>query len=326
LGGDGKVKALALLALFAMPAVAEVNSAAIAAQRPPKTLAEFGFFDGLGTDKPALGVVPYQIASVLFSDYADKDRYMFTPAPAMAVGEGVLPFPVGAALIKTFRYGTKKVETRVLLHQDAGWKGYAYLWNEAGTEATLALAGADLSLQTEQGTLNYHVPNANQCKACHVGPDKAMTPIGPKLRNLNMGDQLALLVAAGAVDGVPDPAPAMPDYRDESVSIDLRARAYLDINCGHCHAAGLPADTSGLFLNWEESDPLRLGINKRPVAAGKGSGHLAFDVVPGEPEASILLFRMMSTDPGAMMPEIGRSVMDPEGAELIRQWIAGLEG
>ncbi len=315
--------ALALaLVLAAGPAMVEVNDAAILARYPPKTLSEFGFFDARAL---ASGVVPYVIASPLFSDYSDKDRYIYTPTPAPAALVGVLDFPLGTAIIKTFRYGDHKVETRVLLHQAGGWKAYPYLWNEAGTEAMLALAGADLSVPSPRGPVAYHVPNANQCKACHEGPDKAITPIGPKLRNLNTGGQLALLAAAGVIDAVPADAPATPEYRDATLADDVRARAYLDANCAHCHAPGHPADTSGLFLNWEESDALRLGINKRPVAAGKGSGDLQFDVVPGDPGASILLYRMQSLDPGAMMPELGRGVVHDEGVELIRAWIAGLD-
>ena len=307
-----------LLALIAHPAMAEVNSAAILAQRPPRTLAEFGFFNG---DAPAPGVVPYVIAAPLFSDYADKDRFIYTPTPA--TGQGLLDFPVGAALVKTFRYGDRRVETRVLLHQAAGWRGYSYVWE--GAEARLALAGADMVLDTAHGAVAYHVPNANQCRACHIGADGAMAPIGPKLRNLNVGDQLAVLAVAGVMETAPADAPATPDYRDASLPDDTRARAYLDANCGHCHAPGRPADTSGLYLNLEEGDPLRLGILKRPVAAGKATGHLQFDVVPGDPDASILLSRMVSLDPGAMMPELGRSLVDAEGAALIRAWIAGLE-
>ena len=311
------------LVVVAGPALAEVNNGAILAQRPPKTLAGFGFFDANGV--PAAGVVPYVIAAPLFSDYADKDRFIYTPGPAPAALAGVLDFPVGAALIKTFRYGDHKVETRVLLHQADGWRAWPYLWNAEGTEALLALAGADISVDSPQGVVAYHVPNANQCKACHVGPKKVVQPIGPKLRNLNVGDQLATLAAAGVLDVVPPEAPATPDYRDAGLDVAVRARSYLDANCGHCHTAGHPADTSGLYLNWEESDPLRLGVNKRPVAAGKGSGHLQFDVVPGDPEASILLYRMVSVDPGAMMPELGRSMVHDEGVALIRDWIAGLD-
>jgi uncharacterized repeat protein (TIGR03806 family) len=308
----------AALLLVAAPAWAEVNGAAILAARPPKDLAAFGFFEG---DAPAAGVVPYGIASPLFSDHADKDRFIYTPAPA--TGEGLLAFPVGAAIIKTFRYGDHKVETRVLLHQAAGWKGYAYVWE--GGVARLALAGADLTVETEFGTVAYHVPNANQCKACHVGADDEIAPIGPKLRNLNVSGQLARLAAAGVMGPAPADSPATADYRDATLPDPVRARAYLDANCGHCHAPGRPGDTSGLYLNLEETDPQRLGVMKRPVAAGKGSGHLEFDVVPGDPEASILLYRMLSLDPGAMMPEIGRSMVDEDGVALIRAWIAGLE-
>lgn len=318
------MRLLSVLALLAAPAAAEVNSAAITAQRPPRMLAEFGFFLDPGAGAPAPGVVGYQIASPLFSDHADKDRYVYTPSPAGADAAGALDFPVGAALIKTFRYGARKVETRVLLHQEAGWKGYAYVWNEAGDEASLSLAGADLTLETDHGAIGYHVPNANQCKACHVGPDRSVQPIGPRLRNLHVGDQLAHLTASGAILP-PGDVDAAPDYRDAALPIAVRARAYLDANCAHCHSPGLPADTSGLYLNWEETDPLRLGVHKRPVAAGKGSGDLRFDIVPGAPEDSILLYRMMSTDPGVMMPELGRSLVDPVGIEVIAAWIAEME-
>jgi hypothetical protein len=75
----------------------------------------------------------------------------------------------------------------------------------------------------------------------------------------------------------------------------------------------------------EESSSTALGVNKPPVAAGRGSGGLLFSIVPGKPEASILYYRMESTDPGAMMPELGRKLMHKEGLELIRDWIIAME-
>jgi hypothetical protein len=62
-------------------------------------------------------------------------------------------------------------------------------------------------------------------------------------------------------------------------------------------------------------------IGKAPVAAGKGSGGHRYDIVPGNPEASILMYRIQSDDPGIMMPELGRSIVHQEGIELIREWI-----
>ena len=89
----------------------------------------------------------------------------------------------------------------------------------------------------------------------------------------------------------------------------------------HCHRREGSAKNSGLYLLASEKDPARLGIGKAPVAAGKGSGGLRYDLVPGHPETSILMFRIQSEDPGIMMPELGRRIVHSEGIELIREWI-----
>lgn len=309
---------------LALPALAEVNDAAITAKRPPKQLSEFGFFTDMKAMQADAALVAYEIASPLFTDYADKTRWIYSPSAAPYQDQQVLQFPVGSALIKTFHYGGHKVETRVLLHRADGWAAYPYVWNAAGTEAVLKIAGKTIALQTDRGPITYRVPNMNQCKSCHVDAAKRFQPIGPKVRNLNMGNQLAHLASQGVMDRAPANAPAVPDYRDTSLPLEPRARAYLDANCAHCHAPGLPADTSGLYLNWDETRPIHLGIGKKPVAAGRGSGGFLVDIAPGLPEQSILLHRMRSTDPGVMMPEIGRSVVDRDGVQLIRDWIASL--
>mgnify|MGYP000008457910 FL=1 len=101
--------------------------------------------------------------------------------------------------------------------------------------------------------------------------------------------------------------------------------AYLDINCSHCHRAEGPASTSGLFLTYGQKDPLKLGVYKTPVAAGKGSGSHTYDIVPGDGDASILLHRMNSTEVGVAMPELGRTSIHAEGVALIREWINQME-
>jgi hypothetical protein len=70
----------------------------------------------------------------------------------------------------------------------------------------------------------------------------------------------------------------------------------------------------------------KLGVCKSPVAAGKGSGGRMFGIAPGQPDSSILVYRMEANDPGVMMPEIGRAVPHEEGIALVKEWIAGLEG
>ena len=108
-------------------------------------------------------------------------------------------------------------------------------------------------------------------------------------------------------------------------SLDARARAYLDINCSHCHNPSGPADTSGLNLEPDAAGPA-LGTCKAPIAAGGGSGGRPYGIVPGKPEESITVFRMETTDPGKMMPELGRAVSHEEGVALITAWIAQMQG
>lgn len=315
-----------VLCLSPLTGLAAVDDDEIMAKKPPKLLSAFGFFTDMAGMQPDPSVIPYEVTSPLFTDYADKARWVYAPSPAPYDTDGPLALPVGSALIKTFHYGDHKVETRVLLHTENGWKAYPYVWNEDGTDARLKVAGKNLVVETEAyGTVNYRVPNVNQCKSCHVDAAKNFLPIGPKVRNLNKSDQLKQLVAAGVLAETRSDAPMVPDYRDESVPLDTRARAYLDSNCAHCHGPGLPADTSGLYLNWEEDRPVHRGINKKPVAAGRGSGGLKVDIAPGDPDASIVVFRLDSTDPGVMMPEIGRSLIHREGVALIRAYIEAMD-
>ena len=57
-----------------------------------------------------------------------------------------------------------------------------------------------------------------------------------------------------------------------------------------------------------------------------GTGDRRYDIVPGAPDQSILLFRMDNVEPDQMMPEVGRSTIHTEGIALIRAWIESLPG
>ena len=119
--------------------------------------------------------------------------------------------------------------------------------------------------------------------------------------------------------------PRTPAWDSPAEPVDARARAYLDVNCGHCHSRAGFASNSGLFLDLEETDPAALGVGKRPVAAGRASGGLEFAIAPGAPDQSIIVHRMTSTEPGVMMPQIGRSVTHTEGLALVRAYIAQMK-
>jgi hypothetical protein len=162
-----------------------------------------------------------------------------------------------------------------------------------------------------------------------------MVPIGPKAGNLNKSaiidgvviNQLDHWITLGVLSGLSSSqhAPLYSQWDDpETGSLDNRARVYLDVNCGHCHRPEGPANNSRLFLNLEESNPFNLGFCKSPVAPGRGTGGRLYDILPGEPDQSILLYRMESNEADIRMPEIGRNLAHSEGIELIRDWIYSL--
>ena len=342
--------AVLILAFFAIqPAHAAPSLDAILAERPPKLLSEYGFFDELSAQKPAAGVVPFQLNTPLFSDNAQKLRFVFVPEGKAATYDEAeaFAFPVGSALVKTFAFSAdyrkpgenvRLIETRVLLRQESGWQAWAYLWNPEQSDAALKIAGAkvDIAMVTADGSplaFTYSVPNKNQCKGCHAF-NGSIAPLGPKARNLNgefayaggTKNQLEQWTALNILSGAPaaSAVPKAPDWRDPSAPLEGRARAWLDVNCAHCHRREGPASNSGLFLTFGETDPVAYGVFKRPVAAGRGSGGREFDIKPGDPGGSILMYRVESTEAGVMMPELGRHIGDPKAVALLRQWIEGL--
>ena len=309
------------------PPIQSVNDAAIMANAMPRLLSDYGFFADPVAQVPVAEVHSYRLNTPLYSDGADKLRFVYRPAGTQlrADGEGLLDMPIGTALIKTFAFGEgesrRLIETRVLLHRADGWVALPYLWNEEQTEARLAVAGARIDLTTPQGeAISYRVPNKNQCKECH-GLQGAVVPIGPKARNLS-GDWLARMVEGGHLDRMPQDADLLPVWEErETAAVAAAARAYLDVNCAHCHRPGATASNSGLDLRWEQEDPMALGIGKRPVAAGRGAGGHLFDIVPGAPDRSITVYRMGSTEPGVAMPELGKETVDEDGLAIVRRWI-----
>lgn len=258
------------------------------------------------------------------------------------------------------------IETRLLVRREAGWEALSYVWDDTQRVATLRRAGEIIPLEIVTASANgartqrfdYVVPDINQCAGCHETEvkRKALSPIGLAARHLNrdldygtaMGpaNQLMAWSEAGLLTGLPQAAslasqsavsgtvsgmvsgaiPRAARWDDPAADLEARARAYLDINCAHCHNRAGPADTSGLSLDAAEGSSVALGVCKSPIAAGRGTGNRRFGIVPGYPEESILVYRMAAVDPQVMMPELGRTLAHAEGVELISAWIAAWPG
>lgn len=330
----------------------------------PATLSEWGLLTRDG-DELRLGrdVIPYEVATPLFSDYALKLRtYYLPPGGAMTYRDrDAFAFPVGSVISKTFFYpvggqaGTvaasegwdgslaaldlsrhRLIETRLLVRQANGWDALPYVWN--GDDAFLKITGAvvPLTIEAPGGSRNlpYVVPARSECAGCHATDHStgALLPIGLRARHLNYpypGHEQAQLDAwadRGDLENLPAERPVSVVWGDDSADLDARARAYLDSNCGHCHNPAGAADTSGLLLDADTHSLRALGFCKSPVAAGRGTGGRAYGIVPGDPDGSILIYRVETDDPATRMPETGRVLPHAAGVSLLRDWVASLPG
>lgn len=329
----------------------------------PDRLSAWGVLQARG-DGLVLGrdVVPYDVNTPLFMDHALKLRTVWIPRDGRGefVSHARYDLPVGTVLSKTFFYPASKgiaqaapgwdgnvagldlartllVETRLLVRQSLGWEALPYVWR--GDDAYLSVGGAieefDLAVDSVPTPLDYVVPTRNECASCHAtAADAELRPLGIKTRQLNRGyhraavNQLDAWRERGLLAGLPD-APGWPrnaDWLSGEASTEHLARSYLDANCGHCHNPESVVDTTGLWLDYQVHPLRRMGACKPPIAAGRGTGGRPYSIVPGDPDASILTFRMGATHPSERMPELGRTLVDRRAVDIVRRWVGSLPG
>jgi len=341
------------VSLAPLPEPPENGNPAVAVYRQtPKHLSEWNLFKGNGsTQEPVDGVMLYDLNTPLFSDYTSKYRFIKLPDGEKMTyqPEEAFDFPVGSLIIKTFSYphdmrnpeaGEQLLETRIEQHLDSGWYGFTYVWDEAQTDAELKLGGGSVNVSWihadgEKRTNEYQFPNANQCISCH-SQDGKFLPLGPTARNLNRdfafahgsANQLDQWAKDHMLADLPTETKDVPKLAQfdhpETGSVADRARAWMDVNCAHCHQPKGTARTTGLDLRSVQTEPAKFGVWKSPVATGRGSGGHKFDIVPGKPDESILLFRLESDEAGIRMPNLARNMNHPESIDLIREWIQSM--
>src|SRR5262249_2431808 len=298
---------------------------------------------------PNSRVLPYDLNTPLFSDYADKYRFLWMPEGSSAEyrEDGVFDFPVGTIFAKSFAFPVdgrpserRLVETRLLVRTKSAWVPLPYVWNASQSEATLQIVPDPVHIRYTDiagppRDFTYQIPNTNECHECH-DHIKALQPIGPKARNLNRDfsysdgtvNQLARWTTVGYLRGAPQSgaAPRAAKWNDASSGpLGDRALAYLDNNCAHCHQPGGTAGYTGVDFRLGHFDASRFGVCKHPNSAGN-MGDRWYDLVPGRPDESILVYRTESISPKIMMPQIGRAVVHTEGVALLREWIKSLPG
>lgn len=309
-------------------------------------LSEYRFFTGaLADQQPNVGVLPFDVITPLFTDYAKKKRFVWMAEGARAeyAGDEVpLTFADNTVLIKNFYYdnvqpgnGRHIMETRLMIRTGGQWRFATYVWNDEQTEATLDEAGngvnRPVSWTDGAGTHNimYRIPSGFECLTCHK-VNAVPTPIGPKPQNINkpfayadgtMG-QLAKWQEVGYLaPGVPSTINTTVAWDDATQDLDLRVRSYLDMNCAHCHGDLRHCDYRPMRFAFDHTnDPVNSGVCVDPHEPIAGQGHI-FE--RGDAARSVAVYRLSSVDETVRMPLLGRTVVHQEAVDMISAWING---
>src|SRR5689334_15429895 len=135
----------------------------------PTRLSETGLYANLATRELSPGVLPYTPQFPLWSDGAEKQRWILFPngEPIDTSNMDEWVFPEGTKVWKQFSVEGVPIETRLLEKRgptDADWLALAYVWDKNGEDATAAPLG-----EIDSHLTDHDVPAAGECLACHGG-------------------------------------------------------------------------------------------------------------------------------------------------------------
>lgn len=311
----------------------------------PRLLTETGCVQVDNPTQPADGVVAYPITAPLWADGAGKGRYFAIPDDrAIELDEdGDFLFPIGTVLIKQFGFGDRLHETRLFVRHEDGWGGYSYAWNEEQTDAELLSTSKTVVLGDGQ-TWTY--PTRGDCATCHT--EAAKFALGPELKQFAgqpvPGESLRLTdgeqeFGGDFVEWLVENEYFHDEFSEDTVremtgdalvsptgdeALDTRARSYLHANCSGCHRPGSTGRV-GMDLSMSASITA-MNVCNKPVEAGAIYENISdFKVIdPGDPENSAI-YRRMTLRNLFQMPPLASHIVDPEGSEVIREWIQTMD-
>ncbi len=304
----------------------------------PSTLSQTGLFDSVTEQSPAAGVLSYFIQAEMWADGAKSHRWVAIPDDQqIGAQSSAWNFPKDSVLVKSFTLETRPgdptsrrhVETQLLHFDGTEWMPYTYQWNENQSDATLvAAAGAEQEFEIEDPSgkrlQTWRFASRAECQRCHN--KYSGTVLGFNIPQLHRQDEASQLHQFARVGLLTNEVPneqlqSMADPGDPSATLDARARAYLHVNCAHCHRMS----AGGSVLSYMHFD---LPMDKTNMLAAPSQGDFgicnAWVVAPGDPFRSVLLYRLSKLG-GGRMPRLGANEADNEGIGLITDWIAAMK-
>jgi putative heme-binding domain-containing protein len=307
----------------------------------PRLLSKTGLFRSVTAQTPSPGVLPYEIEVEPWADGATARRFIGLPGNSklgthrrndFAYGRirDFWAFPDNTVFAKTLtletKSGPRKLETQILHRDGENWRPYNYIWNDAQTDAVLSAGnGEEREFELKLGTLKWRSHSSSECMTCHMsragivlGFHHQFTDTDTRI-NGQKANQLTAWSKLRLFEKEPKPA----GFRRLESDLQRHARAYLHVNCAHCHRRGgggsapveLRADVpfervklAGVTPNQGE-----FGLRKPDILR------------PGEPHRSVLLYRIAKSGTGHM-PHLGARTIHPKGLQVVRDWILELGG
>lgn len=311
---------------------------AVADDHAPARLADTGLFADAATGVIAAAAIPFEPQYPLWTDGAQKRRWIALPAGSAIDASDVdhWQFPIGTRLWKEFTFAGGK-ETRFMRRcRDGSWLYATYVQRDGESEAALAPEAGVVAFTPTANGKHHDVPSRADCRLCHEGGRTPVLgfsalqlsshrdPLAPNAMPAPRdGLDLATLVDRDLVRGLPAAFAATPPRIAGRTPNERATLGYLHGNCGNCHNADGPLQRLGLRLDYPlargGTAPALASTVSVPSAFVRGNAHTR--VVPGAPADSVLFLRLAADDAMTQMPPFGRHLVDAAAKTLVERWI-----
>lgn len=288
----------------------------------PNLLSETGLYADIAKGTLATGVRPYDVQYPLWSDGADKERWVYLP-PGTKIDTSDMDFwkyPAGTKAWKQFSIGGKRIETRMQYKptdQSTDWVMIAYQWKADGSDAIAVPAG----VQNASGT-QHDIPSTDDCQFCHSNMlDRLLGFNAIQLSHSLPGLTISELITEKLLSNPPAGPFTIPGN-----AVERDAIGYLHGNCGDCHNPNSFLFASVDMQLWESTktlDTVKDTTVYRTAVNQPDPGATTNRIVPGDPEHSVI-YEKMGIRGSGQMPPIGTEVVDTAGRAKVGAWISSL--
>jgi hypothetical protein len=288
----------------------------------PERLSQTGLYADIASGALAGDVAAYTPQFPLWSDGADKRRWIWLP-PGTQIDSSDMDewvFPNGTKVWKEFSASGVRIETRLLERRGDDWIALAYAWNADGSDAIAAPLGA-----IDARATTHDVPAAGECVACHGGRQSFVLGFSAiQLAGAAVAEEIDLdaLVQQGRLTNAPAVALVVPGDATERAAL-----GYLHANCSHCHNATRPAHDGPRCFDPENDFDFTLAVDDLGSTAETATYRTVVGsaIKPGDPGGSDALTRMNRRGFLRQMPPLATTQVDREAVANMRRWIEGLQ-